>query len=259
MPEDRKVFYAIGAVIVNSAQSQDKVTTVALTTISEIDTVNPTDTTKHIEIDFSKRAGHCPWEAVEIDDLGVFDNGELIPPSRNYEQPNMINILTVGPKSPGCPSLGGIYLEEKKFTRERSKFDPGGDRWPLPPFRPYQMMSSRYKSPARRYHGFHATVVDKQLPFLRLRVEGRRRKTLWVHIDNRDECDDPAQLGLGAAVKPISRDSAVGDEGPVFLSLTTCASLYILGPKQPPGGGVVMPNFGRLLVELSRLIADEGE
>jgi hypothetical protein len=232
----RKVFCSLAAQIT-------KVHTTTLFTLGGIlKAGDPVDPKRLFDLDFALRPEvEMDWSKIKLDDLGSNAAGEVIDPSPDYKSaPNVIHITTIGPTVPPGPLAGAVYIEQGHFEAVvRPLVETDALKWPNTKYPDYGYMSVAYPSDdtdaRRRYHGFHANVKARSGRLVRLEIvrDTGASKTIWVDLENPDECDNPSNFDHALKIAP---DNDL-KEGVVFLALKLCASLQILGPKQPPGGG----------------------
>jgi hypothetical protein len=214
------------------------------------------------------------FDAVLLDTTGVFNSGKPMGPQLQYDSSFGMQVSTVGPLFPAALAhLGGMYIERDAFHAAspgyRRKADPDRDRWPVYPYKTYEVMSSAVREDdgtVRRYHGFHAKVerCEGTTKWLRIR---QPTGVIYRTIDMNDptQCDqhfdclenDVRDPCADERDKPrvLRCDAGEGDEGAIFVALKLCVEkgaaennpagkrgreaegeVRIFGPKQPPDG-----------------------
>ncbi len=181
-----------------------------------------------------------------IDAPGVYDDGAaIVTTSNHYLESAAFPVTTVVPKTTAAD--GALYLDLAEFSRHRTAAG-GGDAWPngygysARCVEQFQSMVYEDNGRQRRYHGFHATVVDAKGTICTLAVESFYNSPTSILTATAEtlvvDLADPAQ------VAPVLRGfpATAGASGAIFLGLAFCAKTktasgaILRGPKLPPQG-----------------------
>ncbi len=256
MAIERKIFRAVGAQVVN-VQSQ---TICAIKTLLHVSqAIDFSDLA--LEIDLARspsnaNAGNCAWNDVIVDDRGVDEDGNALPPMLDPIGLPDFGATTIGPDWPLGATYGAVYLEDSFFQVKFDKFikvDPPQTDciWPAAGYRTYELMTVSYSKDTddvarreRRYAGVHGRV-ERMTPEGKALVTifraGSLNNDLGIH-----ELDLNDHGAVNLSVDPIDGTEILlqnvpGSAGGVFIELRLLASLtqpgQRPGPKLPIGHG----------------------
>lgn len=266
MTIQRKIFRGVGAVVVSI---KGKTKCGILTILHVQQQMDFSKLPLEIDLNLSPdeaNAGNCAWDAVIVDDRGVYKDGTPLPPVFDTATLTEYGVTTIGPEWPRGASFGGVYLENSFFVskfKEHIEVSPSQPlcTWPSDNYRTYELMTVAYsKSPANgprrslRYGGVRARIQGMSAGGKALVNIFRAGSDESLGIHELD-LDNPAAIDL--TVPPLDDlslppfdpkdprqsllENTLGSEGGVFIELGVLASLtppvQRPGPKLPIGMG----------------------